>query len=114
MARTIAAGSLAERIRHAIAQREREMCEFISALVAIPTENPPGRDYRECAELLAARLRKLGLPAETVRVPSTRSRREANTIPAEPRCCVLSFCGRGRRTLYFHGHYDVVPAQSAR
>jgi acetylornithine deacetylase/succinyl-diaminopimelate desuccinylase family protein len=25
---------------------------------------------------------------------------------------VLSFVGTGERTLYFHGHYDVVPAQS--
>lgn len=26
--------------------------------------------------------------------------------------CLLAQYGRGERTLYFHGHYDVVPAQS--
>src|SRR5215469_6376693 len=26
--------------------------------------------------------------------------------------CILSFIGQGERTLYFSGHYDVVPAQT--
>jgi succinyl-diaminopimelate desuccinylase len=89
------------------------MQKFIAALVAIPTENPPGRNYRECARLLAAQIRELGFPVEEVRVPVPRKLRNGNTISAEPRSCVLSSFGRGRRTLYFHGHYDVVPAQSA-
>jgi acetylornithine deacetylase/succinyl-diaminopimelate desuccinylase family protein len=105
MAHRSATIALAARIRHAVARREREMREFISALVAIPTENPPGRHYRECALLLAARIRELGLPVEIVRVPSNRA-------PGEPRRWVLSSLGRGRRTLFFHGHYDVVPARS--
>jgi len=29
-----------------------------------------------------------------------------------PRYCVLSFLGKGNRTLYFRGHYDVVPGES--
>jgi succinyl-diaminopimelate desuccinylase len=99
--------SLAEGIRAAVARREREIRGFIAELVAIPTENPPGRHYRDCARLLASRLRDVGLPAETLPVP----RRFA---PGEPRYCVLSSLGRGRRTIFFHGHYDVVPAASPR
>jgi acetylornithine deacetylase/succinyl-diaminopimelate desuccinylase family protein len=33
-------------------------------------------------------------------------------FPERPRYNLLSFHGNDQRTLYFHGHYDVVPAQS--
>jgi acetylornithine deacetylase/succinyl-diaminopimelate desuccinylase family protein len=107
MAQRRASVRLAQEIRNAVAGREREIRDFTSALVAIPTENPPGRHYRECARLVARKIRALGLPAETIRVPRGRAR-------GEPRYCVLSSLGRGGRTLFFHGHYDVVPAQSPR
>jgi len=98
--------SLVERIQVVVARHEREMRDLTAALVAIPTENPPGRRYAECVRLLTAKLRELKLPAETVPVPA-----RAN---GEPRRCVLSSlgpsAGGSRRTVYFHGHYDVVPA----
>jgi succinyl-diaminopimelate desuccinylase len=113
MARRSASTALSSRIRQAVARREREIREFTAALVAIPTENPPGRRYRECARLLAGKLREIGLPAETVRVPARRAAREGGCDEhREARYCVLSSLGRGLRTLYFHGHYDVVPASS--
>ena len=71
------------------------MIDLTMRLVAIATENPPGNRYRECAELLCAELARLGF--EDTRLEGD---------------CVLSFAGRGERMLYFHGHYDVVPAQS--
>ena len=74
------------------AERE-EMVRLTSELIAIPTENPPGNGYGACRRLLVARLRQLGFDA--------RTRGE----------CVLAWCGQGRGVLYFHGHYDVVPAQ---
>jgi len=109
---------LAERIRRAVSRREREIREFTAALVAIPTENPPGRRYRECAQLLAKKLRDLDLPAELLRVPGrtvpsdSKGRGARGEEGAEPRYCVLSSLGGGWRTLYFHGHYDVVPAST--
>jgi succinyl-diaminopimelate desuccinylase len=63
--------------------------------VAIPSENPPGNCYPETVDLLSRRLRELGFE-------DTRTEGD----------CVLSFAGEGTRTLYFSGHYDVVPAQS--
>jgi len=102
---------LAERIRRTVSRCEREIREFTAALVAIPTENPPGRCYAACARLLEKKLRALGLPAEMVRVPSHYA---AGGRKAETRWCVLSALGAGRRTLYFHGHYDVVPASHPR
>src|SRR3989442_14328823 len=87
-------------------QREDEMATLLAELVAIPTENPPGRNYRACADFLESRLRQRGLDCE---------RLEANG-PKEgtgdkPVCLVASY-GQGERVFYFHGHYDVVPAQS--
>ncbi len=65
-------------------------------LIAIPTENPPGNSYRECADLLFEACHDLG---------GFEIRGDAD--------CVQAFVGQGRRTLYFSGHYDVVPAQRA-
>jgi succinyl-diaminopimelate desuccinylase len=77
-----------------LAAHRDAMVDFTRQLVAIPSENPPGNFYRETVELLVRHLRELGF-ADT--------RVEGD--------CVLSFLGQGDRTLYFSGHYDVVPAQ---
>jgi succinyl-diaminopimelate desuccinylase len=85
-----------------------EMAELLAELVAIPTENPPGRNYRTCADLLETRVRRAGLTCE--RFESGAAGGDSN----EPAICLLARHGEGERTLYFHGHYDVVPAQSAK
>src|SRR6266478_3963907 len=75
--------------------RSEAMIRLTSELVAIATENPPGGRvlYQRCRKLLATRLRSLGFRVET------------------HGDCLMAFVGEGRDTLYFHGHYDVVPAQ---
>lgn len=87
-------------------QREEEMAALLSELVAIPTENPPGRNYRACADFLESRLRQCGLDCERLEAHAPKQGTGEN-----PACLVASY-GRGERVLYFHGHYDVVPAQS--
>ncbi len=103
--------SLPATIRRAVARHEARIRAFTAALIAVPTENPPGTKYRECARLIANQLKALSLPAEVLRVPQSYS---ASAGPSEPRWCVLSSLGKGRHTLYFHGHYDVVPAAHPR
>jgi succinyl-diaminopimelate desuccinylase len=71
------------------------MLDFTRRLIAIPSENPPGNQYEECARTLIDELKRLGFD---------HVRREG--------ACVLASAGSGSRTLYFSGHYDVVPAQS--
>jgi acetylornithine deacetylase/succinyl-diaminopimelate desuccinylase family protein len=110
MCPTLPSSGLAARIRHAVARRETDIRDFTAALVAVPTENPPGRRYRECAQLIAKKLGSLGLPSELVRAPAAKPASKHD----EPRWIVLSSLGDGRRTLYFHGHYDVVPAAHPR
>jgi succinyl-diaminopimelate desuccinylase len=86
-----------QELRSRIGARHREMLDFARVLISIPTENPPGSAYETCARLLRAKLRELGLALET-RIPGR---------------CVQAHYGRGPRTLYFHGHYDVVPASES-
>src|SRR6267378_1701197 len=87
-------------------QREDEMAALLAELVAIPTENPPGKNYRACADLLEIRLRESGLDCECL------APEDSKKDPDDAPVCLLASYGRGERTLYFHGHYDVVPAQS--
>ena len=87
-------------------QREEEMAALLAELVAIPTENPPGKNYRACADFLENRLRQCGLDCERL------ERDEPKEGPGDNPVCLVAGYGRGERVLYFHGHYDVVPAQS--
>jgi acetylornithine deacetylase/succinyl-diaminopimelate desuccinylase family protein len=71
------------------------MLEFTKRLIAIPSENPPGNQYNECADILIDELNRLGF--DDVRRDGA---------------CILASAGSGSQILYFSGHYDVVPAQS--
>jgi len=97
---------ISERLLCWVREREDEMVALLADLVAVPTENPPGRHYHEFAELLRNRVEVFGLRCERLEPSSNRG-----TGDALPPCLTVS-CGEGERTFYFHGHYDVVPAQS--
>jgi acetylornithine deacetylase/succinyl-diaminopimelate desuccinylase-like protein len=79
------------------------LVEFARDLVAIPTENPPGREYAACVERIVAECDALGLAREVVETGDGGSRRQA----------VLAWAGDSGPLLYLHGHYDVVPAFDA-
>jgi succinyl-diaminopimelate desuccinylase len=74
---------------------EEAMLDLTKRLIAIPSGNPPGNHYEECAGTLFDELVRLGFDDV---------RREG--------ACVLASVGTGARILYFSGHYDVVPVQS--
>jgi succinyl-diaminopimelate desuccinylase len=96
----------ADQLMDWLRQREEEMAALLGELVAIPTENPPGENYRACADFLEKRLRQCGLECERLEA------NELKTGSGEGPVCLVASYGRGERVLYFHGHYDVVPAQS--
>ena len=91
-----------------LGEREDEMAVLLADLVAVPTENPPGRHYHEFAELFESRVAKLGLRCEHLEPRSKRGGADADDNPP----CLSVAHGQGERVFYFHGHYDVVPAQS--
>ena len=88
-------------------ERTEEMAALLAELVAIPTENPPGNNYRACTDLLEQRIQQLGLDCKRIAPAGVRSQ------PEDAPASLMANYGSGERTLYFHGHYDVVPAQSA-
>ena len=103
--KAVEADSRARNLLAWLRPREEKMAALLAELVAIPTENPPGKHYRACADLLEKRLRECGLECERLEAGELK---DAGGGPV----CLIANYGRGERVFYFHGHYDVVPAQS--
>ena len=87
-----------------LATRADEMAELVSELVAMDTQNPPGKGLGACGRRIAAAMGRLGLSPEVIEVPT------AGRLEEEP-CVVRGSVGDGARPIYFHGHFDVVPVQ---
>jgi succinyl-diaminopimelate desuccinylase len=84
--------------------RADEMLELVEALVACPTENPPGSDLGACGRLLHDATSALGLESTLLEPPPADNLQEPLLVRA--------VAGDGSETIYYHGHFDVVPAQS--
>jgi succinyl-diaminopimelate desuccinylase len=86
-----------------LGSRADEMAELLEELVATDTENPPGRRLGECGAILRDAMDELGLAPEILEL--------APSGELEDPCIVRGTAGGGAPTIYFHGHFDVVPAQ---
>lgn len=106
---------LSQQIRKAVAAYRAEMAGWTRELVRIPTQNPPAQNYRACAKALARMIRGAGFRAIIEKIPPPKHLRAAAKAQprVEPRYLVRATLGSGKHALYFHGHYDVVPASSA-
>jgi len=93
---------LLAQIQNTLTPLRDAIVEFTSDLVAIASENPPRRNYATCVQRIRKELDALGLPHQSYDAPPHSG---------EPRTNLLSYSGSGERTVYLHGHYDVVPAQ---
>ena len=95
--------SHADRVMAEVDTLRDECAAFLQELVRVPTVNPPGERYEECAMLIGDRLTALGYAVQYVRPRVSRS--------GPPRVNVLGRLeGRvPRPTLHFNGHFDVVP-----
>ncbi len=83
-----------------------ELVSLTADLIRIPTVNPPGEGYRECAELLGGRLEELGMDVDYI-VAEGRPEH----LPSHPRVNVLGrLPGAGAGPcVHLNGHTDVVP-----
>jgi acetylornithine deacetylase/succinyl-diaminopimelate desuccinylase-like protein len=79
------------------------MAVLLQELVAVDTENPPGRQLGRCGHVLRDSMKRFGLSPELIELDPSRG--------LEDPCIVRCSVGDGPRTTYFHGHFDVVPAQ---
>jgi succinyl-diaminopimelate desuccinylase len=84
-----------------------EIVEFTRDLIRIPTINPPGDAYPECARAIGERLKTCGFEVEYIEATGRAEHTRAN-----PRVNVVGV-RRGtapRPLVHFNGHFDVVPA----
>ena len=56
-------------LRQALDAHEAEILALSQDLIRIPSENPPGRHYHECATRIRLELDRLGLGTQVVEAP---------------------------------------------
>ena len=88
-----------------------ELVSFASTIFAIPTQNPPGNNYLQCARVIGAMMERIGMDVEYIEVPQERLAELAPLGEGLPRVSVIGYLGdKNRRpNIHFTGHYDVVP-----
>ncbi|MEO6002823.1 MAG: ArgE/DapE family deacylase [Opitutus sp.] len=95
-----------------IDQHTPDLIVNLRKLVGISTENPPGDNYDAITRYLVKELTSAGLATKRYTIPTALLRR---TLPPAqhgyPRFNVLGklSAGRGKKTIHFNAHYDVVP-----
>jgi succinyl-diaminopimelate desuccinylase len=96
-----------DRVFGAIDAATDEMVDFTAAMIRVPTVNPPGDAYEECARVIGDRLAECDFAVEYLAAEGS-----PNHTAAHPRINVLGQRrGRSPRPLvHLNGHFDVVPA----
>jgi succinyl-diaminopimelate desuccinylase len=99
--------TLADRVLASVEAFKDEIVDFTSALIRVPTINPPGEAYEACARLIGERLSYFDFEVDYVvadgRPEHTRSHPRVNVVGVR----------RGRHdrpAVHLNGHFDVVPA----
>lgn len=96
-----------DRVLAAVDELANEVVDFTAELIRIPTVNPPGEFYEDCARAIGARLEQFGF---TVEYHAAEGRPEHTR--AHPRVNVVGTLPGARRNpvVHLNGHFDVVPA----
>jgi succinyl-diaminopimelate desuccinylase len=96
-----------DRVTAAVDALTDEVVEFTADLIRVPTVNPPGEAYEDCARLIGDRLAACEF---TVEYHAAEGRPEHTS--AHPRLNVVGLRrGRALRpAVHLNGHFDVVPA----
>jgi succinyl-diaminopimelate desuccinylase len=84
-----------------------EMVHFLQQLIAVPTVNPRGENYTDCAQRIGGKLKDFGYDVVYVKAEG----RPEHTAQ-HPRVNVIGSLGSSRPLLHFNGHFDVVPVGS--
>lgn len=101
-----ASPDVVDRVLAAVDGLADEAVEFTRELVRIPTVNPPGELYEECARTIGDRLERFGFDVDYVAAEG----RPEHT-PEHPRVNVVGTRpgDRPHPLLHLNGHFDVVP-----
>jgi len=95
-----------ERVLARVDELAAEMVEWLRQLVRIPTVNPPGENYKDCAHFVARKLQEFGYEVSFIEATG-----RLECTPQHPRVNVIGHLNGSRfhPTLHFNGHIDVVP-----
>ena len=99
-----------EKVLVAVEELAEELVDFAAQTLRIPTVNPPGENYTECARLLGDRLKEFGFETEYIEAVGCEAHSDAF-----PRVNVIGerrgdAAGQaGAKTVHINGHFDVVP-----
>ncbi len=99
--------SVSDRVLSAVDSLSDEAVAFTSAMIRVPTVNPPGELYEDCARLIGRELERCGFQTEyhaaEGRPEHTRTYPRLNVVGSRR--------GRSERpVVHLNGHFDVVPA----
>lgn len=90
-----------------IEDAREEILDFAAQLIRIPTVNPPGEAYRECAQVIGKKLEacqfEVDYPAAEERPEHTASHPRVNVVG-------IRRGNQPRPLVHLNGHFDVVPA----
>lgn len=86
--------------------------KVLKEIVAIPTVNPPGENYKDFAYYSREVLNSMGFKTEVITVPGEYVSKYYPEYASHARYVVLGRIGEGKPIVHFNGHYDVVPAGS--
>jgi succinyl-diaminopimelate desuccinylase len=91
-----------------------EATTFLQELIRIPTVNPPGDAYHECASFIGECLHALGYEVEYIDLTPAEVAELAPYGNNKPRVNVICRLAGSQATpvMHFNGHMDVVPAGS--
>lgn len=97
---------MVDRVLAAVDDLADEAVDFTRELVRIPTVNPPGELYEECARVIGDRLEGFGFDVEYLeaegRPEHTSSHPRVNVVGTRPGT-------RSNPLVHLNGHFDVVP-----
>ncbi len=95
-----------DRVLAAVEALRDEVVDFTAEMVRIPTVNPPGENYEDCARAIGRRLEGCGFAVEyhaaEGRPEHTREHPRVNVVGTLPG-------SRSNPLVHMTGHYDVVP-----
>jgi succinyl-diaminopimelate desuccinylase len=94
----------ADRVLAAVDALAGEAVAFTQALIRIPSVNPPGEHYEDCARLIGGALASFGYEVE-YHTAADRPEHSAKY----PRVNVVGRRGAARPLIHLNGHFDVVP-----
>ena len=99
-------GAIPDRVVAAVDAAADELVDFTSALIRIPTVNPPGEGYEVCARLIGKQLTAGGFVVDYI--PAIGRPEHTHQLPR------VNVVGRRRGQadhplVHLNGHYDVVP-----